>query len=302
MKRTHYIFIGYLLLTIVLIASLYQMKFPTNPEGMTIADKTTPTHSAAEEEERYDEEQVYVCDIAKYKVWSDIEKLPIHAIGKRLHLKNEDEILPFYQIGLYYDPAPLKERKRRKYCYVHFFDKGILYSAINNAFYSTISTDTQNLSFFRSDSVHFATWENYNEIIAYIKQQNGTQPLMLSANPDIPFTALWEPLKNILPLFPLNQRLNVYSRYIPICSAAGIENPKWDFADIPSNLNTLIAQMTEKAKNKALTADDVETLNQARHANELAFMTILLNKGGELYDAIFNDKVYLQLPSGNTNN
>jgi len=301
MKRTHYIFIGYLLLTIVLIASLYQMKFPTNPEGMTIADKTTPTHSAAaEEEERYDEEQVYVCDIAKYKVWSDINKIPIHDIWKLLHLKNKNEILPFYQFGLCYEPTLLKARKR-KFCYVHFFDKGILYSSINNAFYSTISTNTLNLSFFRSDSVHFATWEDYNEIIAYIKQLNGTQPLMISADPDIPFTTLWEPLKNILPLFPLNQRQNVYSRYIPVCSVADVENFKCDFGEIPTKLNTLIAQMTEKAKNNALTADDVETLNQARNENELAFIYILLNNGSEFYDAIFNNKTHLQLPSETTN-
>lgn len=299
MKRKYYIYICYILLTVALMASLYRVKFPTTPEGETTPDNTTATHSV--EEECHDEEQVYVCDIAKYKVWADISKIPIHDIWKILYLKNKDEVLLFFQAGLYPDSARLKGNQNQ-YCYVHFFDKGILYCTIKNGLRSTISADTQDLTFFRSDAVHFATWANYNEIIAHIKQLNGTQTLRLSADPNIPFSALWEPLKNILPLFPLRHRVTLYAQYIPVCSVADTEKPKWDFAEIPTELHTLIAQMTEKANNNALTADDVDALHQARNANKLAFMTILLNKGGEFYDAIFHDKVYRQIPSENTNN
>ena len=280
MKSSYYIYLFNIILAIAIIITLCNTKQSTSDT----AKPGTPN----EVQEMPEEEQSYIYDIDKYRIWKDLNTIPPHEAGKLLCLKNNSEVIPFFQVGL--DYSLLSKTKNRIFCYLHFFEKGILYCIIRDPLPASISYDNEELLFFRSDLVHFAEWNNHEEAISFIEQLDDTHFLLLSADSDIPITTIWKPLKDILSLFPLNRRSGVYLRYVPVCSIADFSENKLNFAEISPTHNILFEQMIVKAKDSTLTSDDAETFRRTMTVNKLEIITLLLNKGGYFYDAAFTPR------------
>lgn len=280
MKRDHYIYLFNLFLAAAIITTLCN----TKQSATDTAKQETPD----ETQEMQEEDQRYICDIDKYRTWKDMNTIPPHEMGKLLFLKNDDVVIPFYQAGLAH--PSYSDVKNGRFCYLHFFEKGILYCIIHNPLPASISYDDKELLFFRSKLVHFSEWDNFKEAIPFVKQVAATHFLLLSADPDMPFTTIWEPLKNILSIFPLNRRDSLYSWYIPVCSNADSSENKCSFADISPHHNMFFEQMIMKAKNSTLTRDDAEILQRKMNENKYEIIACFLNKGGYFYDAVFTPK------------
>ena len=231
----------------------------------------------------------YILNVDKYKKWSDLKNIPPNKCGNNLFLQKEKDKISFYAAGIQ------QKEQNSDYYYVHFFLNGVICCSVSSPLPAAMMTDTETMSFFKSDIVYFENWNNFHKIIDFLKNAPGEPCLIFSADPNISFSKYWEQFKSVFSLFPVQNRMGMYNNYVYICSTNLPKNFRENMIIDHSDANfTLHDILNNKATHNT---PHLTILFDIHKKRPLHLASILLSEGASFYDIIFSKgDIELRLP------